>query len=246
MAKVDMHTHNLLRAIEGYKGAVAGQKGYEPITSQLERIRQEAERGHSTPQDSPGRREAASAAASAFQRDHPSEEAHAPGEGNTRSNRDAPPAREAETPPDVAGRRGGAAEKISTSPGPAPSQDNLRSAASAPFPHMEAEIRRAAADRELQRPDGKMKSTAERNAPGGNEKSVAKAPAAAPGPRIGNVAEPPITNTQKPGEVAKAGREAQKPMEDIPPYAKEDLSGDGWTRASAKAKAKMAMQKAIR
>lgn len=243
MAKMQHHTHNLLKAIEGYKGAAAGSEGYEGVQELLQRVKEEALKGHSTQQDSPGKRQAADAA---FQRDHPSEAAHSVGDGNVRSNEPGG-AEHGQTPPEVFEREGSSADKIKTGAAPPPSRGNVISAMPAHgFTGGEAQIRRAAAEKEMSRPESKMASTAEKNKPGGNKESVAPAPPARGEGRIGDVSAPEITNTQRHGEAAKAGREAQTPPEARPPYAQQDIGGDRWSRASAKAKAKMAMQKAVR
>lgn len=231
-------------AIEGYKGETAGTPGHEDVHALLDRAASEAERGHSTPQDSPGRREASSAASEAYQRNHPSEEGHSGGEGNTRPN--APgSAHPADQPPDIGRDGANTADKLKGS-GPVPSHDNLHSVASATgFSGGDASIRRIAAERELSRPDSKFK--AKEGKAGGNKESVDKAPPADRGDRIGDVSAPPITNTQKRGEAAKAGATADNDADDpygagTPPYAKESLAGDGFSRAAAKTKARLAMK----
>lgn len=234
MMKLELHTRNLLKAIEGYSGAVAGSKEHEPIVSQLERIKEEALKGHSSAPPSPGQL----AAQGAYQVDHPSEENHAPGQGNTRANAPAPPARRNERAPDVISEPN-TADKI-TGAAPPESGGMTRSALPAHgFSGGEAQIRRVAAERELSRPDTKMRATAEKNKPGGQKESVAPAPPAPKGPRIGNVHAPEITNTQRHGEAAKAGREAQKQPEATPPYAKQGLGGDGWKGAEARMKSRL-------
>ncbi len=103
----------------------------------------------------------------------------------------------------------------------------------------EASIRRVAAERELSRPDTKFHHTSEKNKPGGQKESVAPAPPARKGTHIGNVQAPEITNTQKHGEAASAMKGAQTQPEATPPYAKQDLAGDGWKGAESRMKARL-------
>jgi hypothetical protein len=226
----------LLKAIEGFKGETAGSKEHEDINAHLARVSDEIQRGHSTPQDSPGRKEAAQAAQRAFQRNFP-EDTRKVGDDNRGS---VPPgsAREGERPAQpISERAGGGSDKISE--GPIKSANNLHSAKpSSGFSGGDAEIRRMAAARELSRPDDKMHHT--EGKPGGNRESVGKAPKAPPAKRIGGEDSPSITNTQKPGEVASAGNSSDDLMEDQPETVGK--SADAWSRANAKAKAKLALK----
>jgi hypothetical protein len=236
----------LLKAIEGFRGETAGQKEHEDINSHLSRVAEEIQRGHSTPQDSPGRREAQGAAQAAFQRNHPSEAAHSGGDGQRRSNEPGS-AHPADQPPGpVSERQGSGSDKLKGAE-PVPSHDNVHSAApSTGFTGGEAEIRRAAAERELSRPDTKFASVAEKNRPGGQKESVAPAPPARESGRLGEVSAPGITNTQRPGEAERVGKESATQPEGRPPFAGESLLGDGWTKAAAKTKAKLALKAGAR
>jgi hypothetical protein len=236
----------LLKAIEGFRGETAGSREHEGINAHLSRVAEEVKRGHSTPQDSPGRREAQGVAQAAFQRNHPSEQGHSAGDGQVRSNEPGS-AHPADQPPGpVSERQGSGSDKLRGAE-PPPSHDNVHSAApSTGFTGAEAEIRRAAAERELSRPDTKIHATAEKNRPGGQRESVAPAPPARKSGRLGEVSAPEIANTQRPGEAERAGKESATQPESRPPFIGESLLGDGWSKAAAKTKAKLAMKAGAR
>lgn len=226
----------LLKAIEGFRGETAGSKEHEDINTHLSRVAEEVKRGHSTPQDSPGRREARGAAEAAFQRNH-SEDTHTVGDDNRGAN-PASSAREGERPAlPVSGREGGGSDKIVE--GPVKTAGNLHSnLSSSGFSGPDSEIRRIAAERELSRPDAKIRDT--EGKPGGNRESVGKAPEAPLVKRVGGDTVPSITNTQKSGEAQRAGTNAEDRMEDQPETVGH--SADAWSRANAKAKAKLALK----
>ena len=66
----------LLKAIEGFRGETSGSKEHEEMNQHLSRVYDEIHKGSSEIHDSPGRREAATAAG---QREMPSEPGHSGG-----------------------------------------------------------------------------------------------------------------------------------------------------------------------
>lgn len=200
-------TPALLAAIAGYRGEHAGDKQHESIIEQLSRIEGEVKSGKAVTQDSPGRKEAASAA----QREMPAERAHGGGGGQRDSNDPAPPAAHGEPPPNPAPSNGAREDKLSGAAA-VPSAGNALSAKGAPsWPSGANRIRGLAAERALS--DGNKQSNLPGSAPDDSARvGDVKAPAKAPSDR--NDAAPEAT----------------------PPYAKEPLAGDGWNKARAGAK----------
>jgi len=222
----------LLKAIEGFRGETAGSKQHEGINSMLARVVDEVHKGSAPPQDSPGKREAASAASEAYQRNMGAEPGHDGGSGGPTSNKPGE-ARPGERPPDIAGTSG-PSDHLSGA-APPPSRGNLISAASAPFPPSGAsEIRRIAADREKSRPDTKFLE--DQGQGDGNRDSNRPGPAAEKEGRIGDARAPSVPSPDMQSEGRRAAASSDTQPENTPPYAKEGLQGDGWEEARAKAR----------
>jgi hypothetical protein len=239
-------TPALLKAIEGYKGETAGSKQHEPVHALLDRVVAEVHKGSGTIHDSPGRREASSAANEAYQRNMGAEPGHDGGDGQAESNKPGS-ARPSEQPADIAPSNG-ASDHLSGA-APPPSRGNLLSAMPAPSAGGPAEIRRIAAEREKSRPDSKY-STLEGKGDG-NKDSVAKAPPASNTARVGDVSAPsPNQGGRQTEAISDANGAEPTPWnasksqpEAKPPYAQEDLKGDGWDEARQKARRMMAGKK---
>jgi hypothetical protein len=204
-------TPALLQAIEGYSGEHTGQPEHESNIKLLQRVKGEIDKGKGGDTiTSPGRKEAMGAA----QKNMPSEENHDGGEGNKTTNK----------PGSFGGNEDvadpqDASKGPMTGAGPAPSDGHLRSNLTGDAARGGiVEMRRMAAAKGLEA--GKTsEGNKESNPPGkagGNEKRIGdvKAPAK----------DPADKNTEGDG------------FEGVPPFAKETLSGDGWTRAREKAR----------
>jgi hypothetical protein len=202
----------LMKAIEGYRGAHAGEKGHESILSHLERVHSEMLGGNATPQDSPGKREAAGVA---HQREIPSERSHEGGDGQVRSNEPGDHLGESERPGEIAPGSG-----PNHSAGPAPSAGNERSALpSSAGPPGAVSFRTVAAGK------GVLKEPAKTS--GGNVHSNTPGPPAMKEGRVGDVAAPV--------KASQGGND--KPLERTPEYiGKEPLGADRWEKAAAGAK----------
>src|SRR5437773_1163427 len=98
----------LLKAIEGFRGETAGSKQHEEMNATLARVHDEIHKGSAPPHDSPGRREATSAA----EREMPAERGHSGGDGqataNERGSAGAP-----QPPRNIAPGRGSTHDKLS-------------------------------------------------------------------------------------------------------------------------------------
>jgi hypothetical protein len=202
-------TPALLQAIEGYAAEHTGQGEHESNIKLLQRVKGEIDKGKGGDTvTSPGRREAESAA----QKNMASEENHDGGEGNKTTNKP--------------GSFGGNEQAVDpqsaskgplTGAGPVPSDGHLRSNLTGDAARGGiVDLRRMAAAKGLES-GSTSEGNKESNPPGkapGNEK------------RIGDVSapakEPTDTNTGS--------------FEGKPPFAGEQLRGDGWTRAREKAK----------
>jgi hypothetical protein len=222
----------LLSAIEGFRGETAGSKQHEDMNATLARVVDEIHKGSAALQDSPGKREARSAAS----REMPAEIGHDGGSGGPTSNKPGS-AGSGQAARNIAPSNGAPDDKLSGAAA-VHSRGNRVSVGSAPFPPAPGEIRRAAANKEASRPDTKYREDHE--AGDGNRDSVASAPAAEKEGRIGDVAPParPENDMQREAEGAMASSDTQP--ENRPPYSQESLKGDGWSEARAKAKKVMA------
>lgn len=220
-------TNTLLKAIEGFTGENAGNREHESSIELLKRVAADIQRGKGAAPDSPGRREALGAA----QRNMAAESSHSAGDGQKGSNEPGS-AHDADPAPNPNPSHGGPDEKM-WGAGPVPSHGNRMTVASVPFPGGVAEIRRIAAEKEAARPDSKI-SALEGRADGNNQ-SLAKAPAAEPSGRIGDVA--PLKGVPSDRDMQKG-----KP-ESSPPYAKESVSGSAFGRAAEEAKRRLAAKR---
>jgi hypothetical protein len=202
-------TPALLKAIEGYSAEHTGQGEHETNIALLARVKGEIEKGKGGDTISPGRREAAS-----VQKNMPSEEDHDGGEGNKTTNR---PGSFPGNEPPADPQANSSGERTLTNAGPAPSDGHLRSTLTGEVARGGiVDMRRQAAIKGLE--DGRTSE--------GNKDSNPPGKAGPNEKRIGDVGtpakEPADRNT---GE-----------FEGVPPFAKESLSGDGWTRAREKAR----------
>lgn len=204
-------TPALLQAIEGYAGEHTGQPEHESNIKLLQRVKGEIDKGKGGDTiTSPGRREAQGAA----QKNMPSEENHDGGEGNKTTN--APGSfrgnEQAANPQD-------ASKGPLTGAGPAPSDGHLRSTLTGEVARGGiVEMRRMAAAKGLEAgrtSEGNKESNPPGSAPG-NEKRIGDVGAPGKGPAD--------RNTNGDG------------FEGVPPFAKESLMGDGWTKAREKAR----------
>jgi hypothetical protein len=206
-------TPGLLSAIEGYSAEHAGSPEHESNIKLLQRVAGEVKRGKGgdTLTDSPGAREAKAAS----QTNMPAEEDHSGGEGNKTTNRPGSFAGNE----DVADPQDGSQGPL-TGAGPAPSDGHLHSTLTgASMPSGEVDIRRGAALKALE--SGRSSE--------GNKESNAPGRAGPNEKRIGDVTmggkTPPDRNSNGDG------------FEGGPPIAgKDQLKGDGWTRAREKAR----------
>jgi hypothetical protein len=211
----------LLSAIEGYSAEHAGSPQHESNIALLQRVKGEIAKGHGGDTISPGQREASSAA----QKNMPAEENHSGGEGNKTTNAPGSGFPKSEPVADI--QADGTGHDVAISGGPEPSDGQVHSnlsgpaAASGKLPDM----RRQAALKDLEKGP-----TSE-----GNKESNPPGKAGANDKRIGDVE----TNGKEPPDKNKG----DDGFEGVPPFAKESLSGDGWTRANAKAKQMYAAKK---
>ncbi len=207
-------TPALLAAIEGYAGEHAGSKEHEPNIQLLKRVKGEIEKGHGGDQImSPGRREAQGAA----QKNMPAESGHDGGKGSIKTNepgsasqgeRAANPQDESHGTQDVRGM------------GPAPSDGHVTAnlhGASAPSGIVE--MRRMAASKGLE-----AGSTS-----GGNRRSNPPGDHLPASNRIGDVKAPAGVPADR--NTLGDGFEGGPPI-----GGKDQLRGDGWTKAREKAK----------
>jgi hypothetical protein len=204
-------TPALLQAIEGYAGEHSGQPEHETNIKLLQRVKGEIDKGKGGDTiTSPGRQEAMGAA----QKNMPSEEGHDGGEGNRTTNKPGSFGGN-----DPAANPQDASKGPNTGAGPAPSDGHLRTNLTGDVARGGMkDMRRAAAIKGLEAgpvSEGNRDSNPPGKA-GGNEK------------RIGDVAapakDPADKNTNGDG------------FEGVPPFAKESLMGDGWTKAREKAR----------
>ena len=206
----------LLQAIEGYSGEHAGSKQHESTIDLLAKVKAEMERGHATPEPSPGKRSAMQAA----QIEMPAERGHSGGEGNTSTNK---PGSAHESDPAADEGADSSEERKITGAGPVPSSgqalSNLPGSAMAPGI---VDIRRMAA----------MKGIEAGRSSEGNARSNPPGKAAPNSGRIGDVKAPakaPADNN--------AGNAAS--LETPPQAMSKDAVGSGgdpWARAAQKAR----------
>jgi hypothetical protein len=220
-------TEALLKAIEGFSGENAGKKEHEGTIGLLARVKADVERGKGGAIDSPGRREAAGAA----QRNSPAESQHSSGDGQVRSNEPGS-AGKADPNPDVWGSDG-RDDRLTGASG-VQSKGNTATVASAPAAASGVQdIRRMAAEKEMSRPDTKFKPIT-KSGDGNKESNLRGDPEPKSG-RIGDV--PPLK-----GSPSDAGTQKTTP-EAKPPFIGESLQGDGWGKAAAEAKKRLAAKK---
>lgn len=222
----------LLAAIEGFKGEHAGNQAHESIMQQLDRVVSDVHKGSAAPQDSPGRQEAKDAAHSAFQRNHPSEQGHSGGDGQTRSNEPGPPARHGhddEHPVIFGGDGRNDHMKDTTVTHTAGNAiANLKGSG---FAAGGSEIRRIAAEKERSRPDGKM--TDQQHRGDNNRQSVPSAPTPPAASRVGDAPAPsPVASS-----AAQRGPVPGEPMEPNPPTVPQQ--GDPFKQAASQARDRM-------
>jgi hypothetical protein len=226
----------LLKAVEGYSGEHGSSKEHKPIAEQLKAAVAQihADQGEEA-RESPGKTAANQAARDTMA----SEASHGAGDGQKRSNKPG----EANAPDplvDIAGPDGrndhltGVAAVNSAGT----RRSNLPSSGLPPGP---AEIRRIAAQREMARPDSRMKPDGK---PGEDNKKTNPPgegyPAAG---RIGDVKTAPI----RPGshaEADRAGSESDKQPEDAPPRVSQQPdqfvgAGNAFQKARKQATAKL-------
>lgn len=221
-------TSALLKAIEGFSGATAGQKQHESTNELLARVRGEIGKGKGAAPDSPGRREALGAA----QRNHPSEAAHSAGDGQVRSVAPDSGPHEPDEAPHVWDGHPGTHEKLSATEA-VRSAGNTRSALpSGGYPAGIADLRRIAADKEAARPDSKLSKVDGRQE--GNRESVAPAPPAPASGRIGQVEKASVPTDR--------GMQANRMAEGKVPVAQEPLAKNvpGFRGAEEAARKKLA------
>jgi hypothetical protein len=211
---VSKSTPSLLKAIGDFHAEHGGDKEHESTISLLQRVAGDIgpRKGKAEPSDTPGSREARGAA----ERSMPSEAAHDGGDGQRRSNKPG----SASIPDSAADQRDkseGDPGAHMTGTGPVKSGGNLVSTlAGEAMPNGVVNMRRAAAIRGLESGD-----TSD-----GNKQSVSPAPRPIAEGRVGDVKAPAKDPADK-----NTGS-----FEGVPPFAKEPLSGDGWTRAREKAR----------
>ncbi len=206
-------TPGLLKAIGDFNVEHGGDKGHESTVALLSRVAGSLGPKASEDSVSSPGRKEAQMAA---------ESGHDGGGGNTRSNRPgaadvgdpAPDQHEAASPSQMRGA------------GPVPSSGNIRSNLGGPSAQsgVIGDIRRQAALKELE--SGKSS--------GGNERSNPPAPPARKGTKEGDVKAP----AKAPADTNKGAE-----FEGVPPFAKESIGGDGWSKAREKTKEMVAARK---
>jgi len=205
-------TPALLRAIGDFNAEHGSDKEHETTVELLKRVEGDVGKrgGKALQPPSPGAREAQGAA----ERSMPAEVNHDGGGGNTRSNRPG----SADIPDPAVNMHDKSEPSVLHGTGPVPSGGNLVSNLSAEeMPKGIVDIRRMAALKELEKGPSSE----------GNAESVTPAPAPARGARVGDVKAP----AKPPADTNKGAA-----FEGVPPFTKEPLAGDGWTRARQKAK----------
>lgn len=210
----------LLSAIEGYSAEHSGSKEHEPNIALLKRVAAEIASGHGGDTISPGQKEASAAA----QKNMPAEEGHDGGKGSVKTNEPGS-ARQgdavAEPSSNSRGTQNMANAEVKDTDGHVTSNFPGPAARTGVLPDM----RRQAALKELEKGPTS----------GGNNRSNPEQPFPPASKRIGDVE----TGGKSPADKNKGG----DGFEGVPPFAKESLSGDGWSRANAKAKQMYAAKK---
>ena len=210
----------LLSAIEGYSAEHSGESTHEPNIALLKRVSAELQKGHGGDKISPGQREASAAA----QKNMASEEGHDGGKGNAKTNE-----------PGSFGDNEDVAEPSANSKG---TQNMATAKVADSGGHLESNLRGPAAKTGVlpdMRRQAALKDLEKGPTSGGNTKSNTPGDAAANEKRIGDV---------KPAAKAPADKnKGGDGFEGVPPFAKEALSGDGWSKAGAKAKQMFAAKK---
>jgi hypothetical protein len=200
----------LLSAIEGYSSEHAGSSEHESNIALLKRVKGEIEKGKGGDKVSPGQAEASAAA----QRNMPSEEGHDGGKGSIKTNEPG----SFNTNEEVVDPQDASKGPLSGA-GPVPSEGHLRSNLTGAVARGGiVEMRRMAASKGLEA--GKTSE--------GNKESNPSQPEPPASKRIGDVK----AAAKAPGDKNTEG----DGFEGVPPFAKESLKGDGWTRAAEKAK----------
>lgn len=222
----------LLEAIAGFHGEHGQNPAHEPIVSQLRRVMADVHRGSSSePGDSPGQREAKTAA---FQKEIASERQHDGGDGQTRSNQPGPPAHHGQDNEHPVIHEGDGRNDHLSGSTVQHTAGNVRS--NLPGPGMAAgsgEIRRIAAEREQSRPDSHMADRQNRG--DNNRRSEPPGAGFPPAGRVGDAPQPaPRPGAGGPPGPSSANSPAAEP---VPPRVGQ--SADPFVRAGVQAKQRM-------
>ena len=208
----------LLSAIEGYSSEHAGSPEHETNIALLKRVAGEIQKGKGG--DSIGHQEAKAAS----QKNMPAEENHDGGKGSVKTNE-----------PGSFGDNEDVAEPSANSSG---TQNMATAKVADSGGHLESNLRGPAARTGVlpdMRRQAALKDLEKGPTSGGNNRSNPPGKAGGNEKRIGDVK--PAAKT--PPDRNKGGDD----YEGVPPFAKESLSGDGWSKAKEKAKQMYASSK---